>query len=196
MGPADFDDVLEGFLFGPECLVEGFHGREQFLFDEQDADHMQACREGIVRALGMIDVVIGMDVQVLALGLQNLLGPVSDDFVDVHVELRATAGHPYGQGEIAIELAGQDVIAGLDNGIGPVAVDDAQFLVGQGSGFFQVSKDGDHFGRNLFRADLKILEAALCLGTPEFVSRDFDFSHRISFYTVFHDEPPIRLYKT
>ena len=68
VGPADFDDVLEGFLFGPECLVEGFHGREQFLFDEQDADHMQACREGIVRALGMIDVVIGMDIQVLALG--------------------------------------------------------------------------------------------------------------------------------
>ena len=69
MGPADLDDVLEGFLFGPERLIEGFHGGEQFFFDEQDADHMQSRREGIVRALGMIDVVIGMDVQVLALGL-------------------------------------------------------------------------------------------------------------------------------
>ena len=68
VGPANLDDVLEGFLFDPECLINGFHGREQFLFDEHDADHMQACREGIVRALGMIDVVIGMDIQVLALG--------------------------------------------------------------------------------------------------------------------------------
>ena len=93
-----------------------------------------------------------------------MFGPVGDDFVDVHVELRAASGHPYGQGEIAIEFAGQNVIAGLDNGIGPVAVDDAQFFVGQSSSFFQVSKDGDHFGGNLFRANLKILETALCLG--------------------------------
>ena len=125
-----------------------------------------------------------------------MFSPVGDDFVDVHVELRPAAGHPYGQGEIAIEFAGQDVIAGLDDSVGPVAVDDAQFLVGQSCRLFQISKDRDHFGGNLFRADLKILEAALCLGTPEFVSRDFDFSHRISFYTVFHENLPFIQYNT
>ena len=84
----------------------------------------------------MVDVVIRMDRFFHAPFFQDLNGTVGHDFIDVHIELGATASHPDGQREIAIEFSGEDVIAGLYDGIGPFGRDDAQFLVGQGCGFF------------------------------------------------------------
>ena len=66
---ADLDDILEFDFFGMEGVIKGIHSREEAPFDEQDAGHVQARRESVVRALGMVDVVVGMDIEFLALGL-------------------------------------------------------------------------------------------------------------------------------
>ena len=177
MGAADFYDILKGFLFVMERLIDGIHGREQLLFNEQDTGHVKACREGIVRTLGMVDVVIGMDALLFPFFFENSCRPVGYDFIDVHIELSPAAGHPNGQWEIAVQFPCQNIVTGRGDGIGLIGIDDAQFFIGQGCRFFQIGKDGDHFGGNLFRTDLKIFKAALGLSAPEFICRDFNLSH-------------------
>ena len=55
-------------------------------------------------------------------GMQQLFSPsdlvaaVGDDFVGVHVGLGAAAGLPHHQGEVVVQLAGDDFVAGLANG--------------------------------------------------------------------------------
>ena len=45
----------------------------------------------------------------------ELAAAVRDDLVDVHVELRAAAGHPDMQREHVVMLPGQDLVADLDD---------------------------------------------------------------------------------
>ena len=40
-------------------------------------------------------------------------GAIGDDFVGVHVGLRAAAGLPDAQGEVIVEFAGDDFVGGL-----------------------------------------------------------------------------------
>ena len=129
MGAADFNDVGVFFRLGVERMVQRVHGREQLTLDEQERRYVERRREYIVGALRMVDVVVRMNVDVFSLFLQQLHGPVRDDFVHVHVELRAAAGHPYGQGEIAVQFSGQHVVTGGSNRVGPVAVYGTQFLI-------------------------------------------------------------------
>ena len=48
-------------------------------------------------------------------GAGKLAAAVGDHLVDVHVELRAAAGHPHMQREHVVVLPGQDLVAGLHN---------------------------------------------------------------------------------
>ena len=129
MGAANLNDAGIFFRLGVERMVQRVHGREQLILDEQERRYVERRREYVVGALRMVDVIVRMNVDVFSLFLQQLHGPVRDDFVHVHVELRAAAGHPYGQGEIAVQFAGQDVVAGRGNGVGPVAVYGTQLFI-------------------------------------------------------------------
>ena len=134
----------------------------------------------------MVDVVVWVDALFLARLFKDSRCPMGYDFIDVHIELGPASGHPNGQGEIAVEFPCQYFIAGHCNGIGLIGIDDAQFLIGQCGCFFQIGKDRDHFGRNLFRPDFKVFKAPLGLSAPELVCRDLNLSHRVSFNTIFH----------
>ena len=46
---------------------------------------------------------------------RELAAAVGDHLVDVHVELRAAAGHPDVQREHVVVLAGEDLVADLDD---------------------------------------------------------------------------------
>lgn len=52
----------------------------------------------------MVDVVVGMDALFLTRFFEDRRGTIRYDFVDVHIELGPAAGHPHGQGKIAVEF--------------------------------------------------------------------------------------------
>src|SRR2546429_6350325 len=56
---------------------------------------------------------------------------VRDHFVDVHVRLRAAAGLPDAQGEMRVELAGDDFVGGLHDELSLFAGEFSQVLVHQ-----------------------------------------------------------------
>ena len=89
--------------------------RRQHLFLERDArGHVHCRREGVVRALRAVDVIVRMH----EIFTQQRVGAVGDDLVDVHVRLRAAAGLPDGKREVAVERTVEDLVAGGLDGAG------------------------------------------------------------------------------
>ncbi len=73
-------------------------------------------REGVVRRLGHVDVVVGMNRRFASeRSAGDLAATVGDHFVHVHVKLRAAAGHPYVQGEHVMVLTREDFVADLND---------------------------------------------------------------------------------
>ena len=70
----------------------------------------------VVRRLRHVDVVVRMNRRLAAeRRAGELAAAVRDHLVDVHVELRAAAGHPDMQREHVVMLAGEDLVADLDD---------------------------------------------------------------------------------
>ena len=67
----------------------------------------------------------------------NLTTTIGDHLVDVHVELGAAAGHPDMQGKHLVMLAGQDLVAGLNDQLIPLIVESLAGVVRGGSCIFQ-----------------------------------------------------------
>ena len=57
---------------------------------------------------------------------EQLVGAVGDHLVDVHVGLGAGAGLPHDQRELIVELAVDDLLRGLDDGLGAARVERAK----------------------------------------------------------------------
>ena len=80
---------------------------------------------GVVAALALVYVVVGMDRALAAqLSSEHLDRSVGDDLVGVHVGLGAGPCLPDHQGEVVIiQLAGDDLIGGLADGLGDDGVE-------------------------------------------------------------------------
>ena len=106
MGAADFDDPREFFCFGVERVAKFFDGGQEATGRFGSRGNVHGRRERVIRGLRHVDVVIGMDGFFAAQdAAREFDGAVADDFVDVHVGLRAAAGLPNAQGEVIVELA-------------------------------------------------------------------------------------------
>jgi hypothetical protein len=97
----------------------------------------------------------------------NLAAAVGDHLVDVHVELRAAAGHPHMQREHVVVLAGQDLVADLDNEPMHLVVETLAGMVGVGRRLLQDGEAGHHLARDQVLADAEMLERALGLRAPQ-----------------------------
>jgi hypothetical protein len=79
---------------------------------QADGGDLQRRREGIVGRLVEVDVIVGVDAEVLAApAAEQLLGAVGDHLVDVHVERGAGAAlqrvdDDLGQQRAVLDLAG------------------------------------------------------------------------------------------
>ena len=108
-------------------------------------------------------------------------GAVGDDFIDVHVGLRAAAGLPDAQGKLVVEFAGDDFVGGLHDELGFVGGKLAQVLVHQRAGLLEDAKGADQFRRHGVAANIEMQERALRLRAPVNVGRDLDLSHAVGF---------------
>ena len=102
--------------FGVERVAQGLHGRHQPLLDAERSGHVHRGWERVVGRLRHVDVVVGMDRLLAAQRLAGDLGAaVGDHLVDVHVELRAAAGHPDVQRKLVVVLAFENLVADRDD---------------------------------------------------------------------------------
>ena len=120
----------------------------------------------------------------------QLVCPVGDDLVGVHVGLGAGAGLPHHQREVLVEGAAHDLVAGLGDG-GKLLVGHLlglEGVVGDGGGLFQHAEGmGDLPGHGLdAHADQEILVGTLGLRAPVLVGGHFDLAHGIVFDAVVH----------
>ena len=138
--------------------------------------------KGVVRRLRHVDVVVGMNRRLAAeRRAGELAAAVGDHFVHVHVELRAAAGHPHVQREHVVVLAGEDLVADLNDQLVRLVVEPLAGMVGVGGGFLQDGIGGDHLARDQILADAEMLERALGLCAPELVGRNIDLAETVGF---------------
>ena len=149
--------------------------RQQAVGDLLHGGDVHGRGKGVVRRLGHVDVVVGMDGD---LGSHHpsghLDGPVGDHLVGVHVALGAAPGLPDAQRELIVELPLGDLAGRGDDQRRLVRRHLAQIGVDLGRRLLQ-DPDGpdERFGHPIV-ADRKVVQRPSRLSTPVPVGRDLD----------------------
>ena len=111
----------------------------------------------------------------------NFDGTVRDDFVHVHVGLRAAAGLPDAQRKLIVQFARNHLVRSLHDQLRLVSGQFAQILIHQRAGLLQYAEGANQLRRHGVAADVEMQQRALCLRSPVDVGRDFDFPHAVGF---------------
>ena len=165
-----------------ERRQQAVDGRQDLLLERDARSHVHRRREGIIRALRAIDVIVRMHERLP----QQRIGAVGDDLVDVHIRLRAAAGLPDGEREVSVERAIKDLVAGGLDRAGTARIEHAKLCICTCGGKLYDRKRADDLRRHLLGADAEIFKAALRLRAPVTVGRHTHLPHRIMLQTVFH----------
>ncbi len=138
MGAADLHDVVELARLGRERVPQRADARDEAPRQLERGRDVHRGGERIVGRLGHVDVVVRVD-RVLAakLAAGELDRAVRDHLVHVHVGLGARARLPDGQREVVVERAGDHLIGGAHDQLGPVGVEEAELPVDEGRRFLQ-----------------------------------------------------------
>lgn len=87
-------------------------------FEQFGSGQLGSGREDVVGGLGAVDMVVWMNDRVVTLlAAENFDSAVGDDFVGVHVRGGACASLDWVAQELVMELTGNDLIAGLADGV-------------------------------------------------------------------------------
>ena len=137
----------------------------------------------VVRGLRHVDVIIGMDRLLRSQhAARDLDGAVRDDFVDVHVGLRAAARLPDAQRELIIPLALNHLVGGLHNQLRLLCRELAQVQIYERTRLLQNSECPYQLGRHGVAANVEVEQRALRLRAPVHIRRDFNLPHAVGFH--------------
>ena len=98
MGSAGLYNALIAGLEIPEAGNQCVERGQKFIFQSEDRRNVHRGREGVVRALGLVAVIV----RVQQLFARNFVAAVCNDLVHVHVGLGAAAGLPDREREVAL----------------------------------------------------------------------------------------------
>ena len=175
-------------------LLETLHRRDQRVdrrdelrVNREHRGHVHRCREGVVRGLGHIDMIVRMDLQLRMIMHRDMC----DDLVHIHVRLRAGAGLPYFQRELLRVLTVADIATGVGDGLCLRLRKLAEGVVRGRRRGLQGRKGVNHLARDRLRADAEILQRTLGLRAPEMLCRHTDLTHSVMFDTIFHVFPSL-----
>ncbi len=189
--PAALDDAVELGRLGPQPLGQPRQRRQHLIQSPQRAE-ADGGRDGVVGRLGHVDVVIGADR--LALRVQTeaeqLVGPVGDDLVKVHVVAGSGPGLDGIDDELVGPLPGDDLIGGGDDGPGHVACRDgaaagllvaeqAQVAIDLGRGALDHGHRPDEGRVGAQAGDGEVVDGALGLRAPVGPGRHAHFAQRV-----------------
>src|SRR5437016_9593008 len=180
MGAADFYDVGKLFGFGVEGVTEIFYGGEETAYRFRGGGDVHGGGKRVVGGLRHVYVVIGVNGSLAThFAAGDFNGAVGDDFVDVHVGLRAAAGLPDAKREVVVELSGDDFIGGADDEAALFVRELAEVLVDERGGFLEDAEGADELRGHGVLADGEVDERAGGLRAVIAVGRDFDLAHGV-----------------
>ena len=138
VGAPDFGDVGVGDFLLVQRVAQRRHRRQQPVHDLLGRRDVHGGREGVVRRLRHVHVVVGVDRLLRShLAAGQLDGPVGDDLVGVHVGLGAAAGLPDVEGELVVPRPLGHLGRGLLDQVGQRRLELAQVAVDLGRGPLQ-----------------------------------------------------------
>jgi hypothetical protein len=133
MSAPDLDDAVEVLRFFRQRGAQFFQRRQQAVGDGVHRRHMHGRREHVIGRLAAVDLVVGVhQARLASLAAQQFAGAVGQHLVDVHVGLRAGAGLPDDQGELAAVLPGNHFIGCGDDGVRLLLIQQPQPVVHHG----------------------------------------------------------------
>ncbi len=186
MGAADLDDVGEILGLPVQRLVQVLERRDQIAGDFLARGDMHDGREGVVRRLAHVHVIVGMHGLLRAHdAAEQLDRAIADHFVGVHVGLRARAGLPDHEREMIVEFSLDDFVGGLADRLREFRVEQAKFLIGHRSRFFEQSEGAHDRLRHALAADLEVHRRALRLCAPIAVGGHFNGTEGVGFRACF-----------
>ena len=190
MCPSNLDHFHEFLAFGFQRIFQLFDSGDGFFGKQFVRRDVHGGREGIVRRLRLVYIVVRM--QKLFLIRQrtpfDYVSTVGNHLVRVHIALRAAACLPYDQWELVAEFVGENLVANLSNKFCLFLRQHFQFGVGTRSRLFQVGESFDNFLWHTIdvACDFEILDTALRLSAPVNVGGNFNLAHCVFFDSVFH----------
>src|SRR6185369_15158234 len=110
---------------------------------------------------------------------------VRDHLVGVHVGLRATAGLPYAQWKVIVELTLNDLITRLHDQLRLVRRQLAKLFIHERGGLLEYAEGSNHLPRHPFVADIEMMKRTLRLRPPIAITGNLDGTHRVGFYSGF-----------
>ena len=180
MGAPRLDDVAELLGLHRQGIAQGRDGRDQAVHDLLGGGDVHRGREGVVRRLRHVHVVVGVDRRLAAaFAAGELDGAVRDHLVDVHVRLRPTTGLPDVQRELVVVLAVDDLVGGLHDQLRLLGRELAEVLVGEGGGLLEDGHAPDDGLRHAVVADGEMMERPLRLRPPVPISRHLDLAEAV-----------------
>ena len=182
MRAADLHDVRPAIRLPLDRLGELRRLRQQQRVDRLERGDVHCRREGVVRGLAHVDVVIGPDRMLAAeRAAQQLDRAVRDHLVDVHVRLGAGAGLPNKQRVVRVERAGDGLVGGAQDGVALPVGQPAGRGVDQRAGLLDHAIGVVDGLRHEVAADVEMQQRTLGLRTPVAVGRNLHVAHGIEF---------------
>jgi hypothetical protein len=141
VGSTDLDNVFERLSLGLHGVVELVQGRKKRCVDFSNGGNVHGRREAVqinvslwlvsrvsdsrvVGTLGHVDVVVGVNGLLAAqFSAQHFDSSVRDNLVNVHVGLGARTGLEDDQGEVVDELARDDLVSGVADGLDDLGIE-------------------------------------------------------------------------
>jgi hypothetical protein len=135
VGATDLDNVFPFLSLRCDPVVQRLYRWNQPSFYIDRCRDIHGVGKRVVGRLGHVDVVVGMN-RCLAgeRCTSQLATAVGDHFVDVHVELRAAAGHPHMQREHVVMLTGQYFVADRNDQLVALVIEPLTHVVRIGGG--------------------------------------------------------------
>ncbi|MCY1230185.1 hypothetical protein D9M72_425910 [compost metagenome] len=182
---AGLHDVLELDGLAVQGVGQVAEGRDEVVDQRRRGGHVYGRREDIVGGLRGVDVVVRVDNLVAAGSLEGAGGKLRDDLVGVHVGGRAGAGLEDVDREVAVVLPGSNLIGGIRDRLGQLAVEHSKFCVGLGGSLLHPGKGFDVRAFQGLAGNGEVFNCTLRLGTVQGVHGDADFAHRVMFNAEF-----------
>ena len=194
VGASDFDDVFPLFSLSLEDIAALFESGNEAIFDLDGDGDVNRGREGVVRRLTAVDVIVRVNllVHVETIVTGEFESAVRNDFVRVHVRRGARTGLIDVNREFLVKLTVSDFLARGEEGVelflikrGATLGKTTELIVSFRSAKLDEAKRVDELRSDQTIGNREILNRALGLGAVISVFRERDFSHGVAFDTNF-----------
>ena len=155
----NLDDIFKLLRLRGNRIVETLHRRNQVLLHRGGRGNVHGCREGVVRRLRHVHVIVGVNGLFAAhLAARKLDRAVRNHLIDIHVRLRARTRLPYAQGKLVFVLARNHLVGRADDQLHLVFREFTQVMIYQRGCFLEKGKGTDQLRRHAVFANCEVVQ--------------------------------------